>query len=439
MSSTESTGGVSRRDFVAISTAAGMAAFVAPSVLGAQAAGGEPKPLKIALIGCGGRGSGAAAQALKADKGVILWAVADVFPDRMDACLAQFAKHPAKDRVQVPAERRFSGFDGYKKAIASGVDVVLLCSAPHFRPMHLAEAVAAGKHIFCEKPMFVDAPGYRSVVESVKAAKAKNINLMSGFCWRRSAPEAATFAELEKGTLGVPMAYYGCYYTGPLGTKKREQGWSDMEFQVRNWQHFTWLSGDQMVEQAVHSVDKMNWCFRNEPPKSAVGMGGRQLREAIPERGDVYDHFAIVYEWADGRRGFLNCRQEPDCYFENTDWIAGTKGQCFINGWGPTHWMKDPSGKMLWEYPADAPKSDMYQNEHNELFKAIRDGKVINDGDWMVVSCMMAVLGRMAAYSGQQVTWEQATASTESLSPPQYLMGPLDMPVEKKPGQYKVS
>jgi predicted dehydrogenase len=194
-----------------------------------------------------------------------------------------------------------------------------------------------------------------------------------------------------------------------------------------------------MVEQSVHSVDKMNWCFRNEPPKSAVGMGGRQLREAIPERGDVYDHFAIVYEWADGRRGFLNCRQEPDCYFENTDWIAGTKGQCFINGWGPTHWMKDPSGKMLWEYPADAPKSDMYQNEHNELFKAIRDGKVINDGDWMVVSCMMAVLGRMAAYSGQQVTWEQATASTESLSPPQYLMGPLDMPVEKKPGQYKVS
>jgi predicted dehydrogenase len=340
--------------------------------------------------------------------------------------------------VQVPAERRFSGFDGYKQAIASGVDVVLLCSAPHFRPMHLAEAVAAGKHIFCEKPMFVDAPGYRSVVESAKTAKAKNLNLMSGFCWRRSAQEAATFAQLEKGTLGTPMAMYSCYYTGPLGTNKRQPGWSDMEFQVRNWQHFTWLSGDQMVEQAVHSVDKVNWCFRNEPPKSAVGMGGRQLREAMPERGDVYDHFAIVYEWADGRRAFLNCRQEPDCYFENTDWIAGTKGQCFINGWGPMHVMKDPAGNVLWEYPADAPKSDMYQNEHDELFKAIRDGKVINDGEWMVVSNMMAVLGRMAAYSGQQVTWEQAITSTESLSPKQYIMGPLEMPIEKKPGQYKV-
>jgi predicted dehydrogenase len=272
----------------------------------------------------------------------------------------------------------------------------------------------------------------------VKTAKAKNINLMSGFCWRRSEPEAATFAQLEKGTLGTPMAMYSCYYTGPLGTNKRQPGWSDMEFQVRNWQHFTWLSGDQMVEQAVHSVDKVNWCFRNEPPKSAVGMGGRQLREAMPERGDVYDHFAIVYEWADGRRAFLNCRQEPDCYFENTDWIAGTKGQCFINGWGPLHVMKDPAGNVLWEYPADGPKSDMYQNEHDELFKAIRDGKVINDGEWMVVSNMMAVLGRMAAYSGQQVTWEQAIASTESLSPKQYIMGPLEMPIEKKPGQYKV-
>ena len=212
-----------------------------------------------------------------------------------------------------------------------------------------------------------------------------------------------------------------------------------MEFQVRNWQHFCWLSGDQMVEQAVHSVDKMNWCFRNEPPMRAIGMGGRQTRENIPERGDVYDHFAIVYEWADGRRGFLNCRQQADCYNENTDWVAGTKGQCFINGWGPTHWMKDPSGKMLWEYPADAPKSDMYQNEHDELFKAIRDGKVINDGDWMVNSCMMGVLGRMAAWSGQQVTWEQAIDSKESLVPADLKLGDLPMPTERKPGQYKLS
>jgi predicted dehydrogenase len=356
----------------------------------------------------------------------------------MEACLAQFEKHEAKDRVQVPRERRFAGFDGYRRAIASGVDVVLLCSAPHFRPAHLAEAVAAGKHVFCEKPMFVDAPGYRSVLESVKGARARKLNLVSGFCWRRSNPERATFAELEKGTLGTPMAMYSCYYTGPLGTNPRKPGWSDMEFQVRNWQHFTWLSGDQLVEQAVHSIDKINWCFRNEPPKSAVGMGGRQLREAIPERGDVYDHFAIVYEWADGRRAFLNCRQQPDCYFENTDWIAGTKGQCFINGWGPTHWMKDPAGKVLWRWPANGPKNNMYQEEHDELFRAIRAGTTIDDGDWMATSCMMAVLGRMAAYSGQQVTWEQAIASTESLSPAKYEMGDLPMPVEKKPGQYKV-
>ncbi len=428
--------GLTRRDFVAAGTVAGVALAAAPAVLGSR----EPAkaPLKVALVGCGGRGTGAADQALRADPGVVLWAVADPFPDRMDACLAQFEKHEAKDRVQVPKERRFAGFDGYRQAIASGVDVVLLCSAPHFRPAHLAEAVAAGKHVFCEKPMFVDAPGYRSVLESVKGARARKLNLVSGFCWRRSNPERATFAELEKGTLGTPMAMYSCYYTGPLGTNPRKPGWSDMEFQVRNWQHFTWLSGDQLVEQAVHSIDKINWCFRNEPPKSAVGMGGRQLREAIPERGDVYDHFAIVYEWADGRRAFLNCRQQPDCYFENTDWIAGTKGQCFINGWGPTHWMKDPAGKVLWRYPTNGPRNNMYQEEHDELFRAIRAGTTIDDGDWMATSCMMAVLGRMAAYSGQQVTWEQAIASTESLSPAKYEMGDLPMPGEKKPGQYKV-
>ncbi|MFM8733366.1 MAG: Gfo/Idh/MocA family protein [Phycisphaerales bacterium] len=439
-------GGVTRREFVAAGTAAGLVAAAAVPALPAFAqdaakADAAPKgpPRKVALVGCGGRGTGAADQALRADPGVILWAVADVFPDRMDACLKQFEGHPMKDRVQVPAARRFAGFDGYKAAIDSGVDVVLLCSAPHFRPMHLAAAVDAKKHVFCEKPMFVDAPGYRSVVDSVRKAREAKRNLVSGFCWRRSSPERATFAELEKGTLGTPMAMYSCYYTGPLGTNARKPGWSDMEFQVRNWQHFNWLSGDIIVEQAVHSIDKINWCFRNEPPAKAVGMGGRQLREAIPERGDVYDHFAIVYEWADGRRAFLNCRQQPDCYFENTDWITGTKGQCFINGWGPTHWMKDPDGKVLWRYPANGPKPNMYQVEHDELFRAIRAGEVIDDGDWMVVSNMMAVLGRMAAYSGQQVTWAQAIASTESLSPPAYEMGALPMPTEKKPGQYKVT
>lgn len=427
---------VSRRTFVAASLATGAATLVVPRVWGAQKV---PDQIKVALIGCGGRGTGAAAQALQADPGVVLWAMADVFQDRIDGALVQFAKHPNKDRVQVAKERQFTGFDGYLQAINSGVDVVLLCSAPHFRPMHLAASVKAGRQIFCEKPMFVDGPGYRSVVESVKLAKEKKLNLMSGFCWRYSSPERAVFEQiLDKDTLGTPMAMYSCYYTGPLGTNARKPGWSDMEFQIRNWQHFTWLSGDQIVEQAVHSIDKINWCFRNEPPKSAVGMGGRQTRENIPERGDVYDHFAIAYEWADGRRAFMNCRQQADCYNENTDWIAGTKGQCFINGWGPTQWIKDPAGKILWQNPANGPKPNMYQVEHNELFKSIREGKVHNDGDWMVNSCLMGVLGRMAAYSGQQATWEQAATSTESLSPPKYELGDLAMPTEKKPGQYKI-
>ncbi|MFO0963366.1 MAG: Gfo/Idh/MocA family oxidoreductase [Phycisphaerales bacterium] len=428
---------ITRRGFVAAGLATGAATLAVPRVWGGAPASDT---IKIALIGCGGRGTGAAAQALQADPGVVLWAMADVFQDRMDGALAQLQKHPAKDRVQVAKERQFTGFDGYKQAIASGVDVVLLCSAPHFRPMHLRAAVEANKQIFCEKPMFVDSPGYRSVVESVAMAKQRNLNLMSGFCWRYSSPERAVFEQiLDKDTLGVPMAMYSCYYTGPLGTNPRKPGWSDMEFQLRNWQHFVWLSGDQIVEQAVHSIDKINWCFRNQPPKSAVGMGGRQTRENVPERGDVYDHFAVVYEWEDGRRAFMNCRQQADCYFGNTDWIAGTKGQCFINGWGPTQWIKDPQGKVLWQNPANAPKPNMYQVEHNELFKSIREGKVHNDGDWMVNSCLLGVLGRMAAYSGQQVTWQQAQESKESLAPPKYELGELAMPPEKKPGQYKIS
>jgi hypothetical protein len=234
------------------------------------------------------------------------------------------------------------------------------------------------------------------------------------------------------------MAVYGCYYTAPLGTRARKAEWSDMEFQLRNWQHFNWLSGDHIVEQAVHSVDKINWAMRNLAPASAIGMGSRQTREDLPERGDVYDQFSIVYTYPDGRKAFLNCRQQDHCYNENTDWLAGTKGQGFINGWGPTQWIKSPTGKMVWQY-APGPKPDnMYQNEHNELFAAIRSGNVINDGDTACRSCMLAVLGRMAAYSGQQVTWDQATSSKESLVPPQLSMGSMPDAHVQRPGKYKV-
>jgi len=427
---------LSRRTFVAATVATGAAALVVPRVWGAQ---DGKRQIKVGLIGCGGRGTGAAAQALSAGDDVVLWAVGDVFADRVQGCLKQLEKHSAKARAQVPEARQFSGFDNYQKVIDSGVDVVLLCTAPHFRPMHLKAAVAAGKHIFCEKPFFVDAPGYRSVLESVKQCREKKLNFVSGFCWRYSAPERAFYQQvLDKDTLGMPMAVYACYYTGPLGVNKRKPGWSDMEFQLRNWQHFNWLSGDIIVEQACHSIDKINWVMRNVAPASAVGVGGRQTRENIPERGDVYDHFAIVYTYPDGRKAFMNCRQQANCYFENTDWIAGTKGQGFVNGWGPTQWIKDPSGKVTWQWDPNAARKDMYQVEHDELFEAVRTGKVINDGEWACTSCMMAVLGRMAAYSGQQVTWDQAIASNETLAPPTYEFGERPMIEVAQPGTYRV-
>lgn len=427
---------LTRRTVVAAGVAAGAAALVVPRAFAAQ---GTKAQIKVGLIGCGGRGTGAAAQALSAGDDVVIWALGDMFQDRIDTCMKQLEGHAAKDRAKVPAERQFTGFDNYKKVIDSGVDVVLLCSAPHFRPIHLAAAADAGKQIFCEKPFFVDAPGYRSVLESIQKCKDKKLNFVSGFCWRYSAPERAFFKQvLQDGTLGVPMAMYSCYYTGPLGVNKRKPGWSDMEFQLRNWQHFTWLSGDIIVEQACHSIDKINWVMRNKPPATAVGVGGRQTRENIPERGDVYDHFAIVYQYEDGKKAFLNCRQQADCYFENTDWLAGTKGEGFVNGWGPTQWIKDPEGKILWQYPADGPKPNMYQVEHDELFAAIRAGKVLNDGDWAATSCMLAVLGRMAAYSGQLVKWDDAIKSTESLAPTSYDLQTAPAVEVKQPGKYKV-
>lgn len=396
------------------SLAAGaLGALAVPMVHGSIAA---PDRIRVGLVGCGGRGTGAAAQALDADPGVVIWALADAFQDRIDSCLSGLQQHEAKDRVQVPKERQFAGMDVVDRLLAE-VDVVLLCSPPAFRPMQLAKAVAAGKHVFCEKPMCVDGPGYRSVMESVEVARQKRLALVSGFCWRYSMPERALFGEIFSGRMGDVVGVECTYLTGPLGVRQRKPGWSDLDLQLRNWQHFTWLSGDHIVEQAVHSVDKMAWAMGGRMPASCYGVGSRFCREDIPERGDVYDNFAILYEYADGPRNTLMCRQQVNCFNDNTDHITGTKGFAFINGWGPTLWIRDGRGSTAWEWKASGEVPNMYQVEHDELFRSIRAGRPINDGAWMANSCLMAIMGRMAAYTGRRVTWEEARDSTESLMP----------------------
>ena len=428
-----------RRSFLGGAFVAAGAALVAPvtrsiASIGPVAGGDQ---IRVAVIGCGGRGTGAAMQALKADPGVVIWAMADAFADRMDSSASELQKGSLAERVQVPAERRFAGFDGAAKACASGVQVAILAGPPGLRPDHLRTAVDAGLHVFCEKPMFVDAAGARRVIDAARSARAKGLNLVSGFCWRRSSPEREIFRRIADGQIGDVVAMHSDYLTTPLGVQARKSGWSDMEFQLRNWQHMVWLSGDFIVEQAVHSIDKINWAFRNEPPTRCTGIGGRILREDIPERGDVYDHFGIVYEWSDQRRATLMWRQYPDCFNENTDTIIGSRGRAFLNGWGPVHRIEGPNA---WSYPSGGPRPNMYQVEHDELFRAIRSGDRIDDGDWMVQSCRLALMGRMAAYTGQAVTWKDVLESREDLMPPTLAMDAAPpVPTIRLPGKTKLA
>ena len=406
----------SRRDFLKTSAILG-GALAAPAILTScksYAAGGD-EVLKIGLIGCGGRGTGAAGNALQADKNVVLTAMGDVFEDRLKVSLHALQTQ-APDKVKVSPENQFVGLDAYEKVINSGVDVVLLTTPPGFRPQHLAAAVAAGKHIFCEKPVATDAPGIRSVLKSVEEAKRKKLALVAGFCWRYSAPERALFTRIMDGAIGDVKVFYGTYYSSPVKPmppeSERKPGVTDVEWQLRNWYNFNWLSGDSLVEQAVHAVDWMCWTMKDVPPLKAVAVGGRQ----IPSHGgNIYDHFEVNYEYPGGARGFIGSRQIAECYSNNSATIYGTKGTGRELAFGGKPFIK---GETEWQYDDGGRKEvDMYDQELDELFASIRRGEPINDGVRLAHSSLTAIMGRMAAYTGQEITWARAMNSKEELVP----------------------
>lgn len=404
---------LTRRHFLRNSSAVAVGGLVASATLSRAADSSTPAPsvIKVGLIGCGGRGTGAALQALKAYPGVRLTALADVFADRLDSSLATLKKMTAvANRIDVTPATSFVGLDAYQKVIDSGVDVVLLASTPAFRPEHFRAAVAAGKHVFCEKPVAVDGPGIRSVLASAAEAQRKNLSVMSGFCWRYDPRMRATVAQIHSGAIGDLRAIIATYHTGTLTTKfpgTRTPGQTDLEWQLRNWYNFTWLSGDHLVEQAIHNVDKIAWLMKQEMPTQAIAVGGR----TVPAYGNTYDNFSVAYEYASGVRATLSCRQHDGVYNEVTDYVMGTEG-IFSNGRLATQGI---TGKTNWKYTG--PTRDMYQVEHDELFAAIRAGKPVNDGISMAHSTLMAIMGRMAAYTGQVVTWDRALNSEEVLVP----------------------
>jgi myo-inositol 2-dehydrogenase/D-chiro-inositol 1-dehydrogenase len=412
-----------RRHFIATSSLAVAGAFSSNVVFAkgknVKAKGGpvasftpNKDTLKIGLIGCGGRGSGAAANALNADENTMLVAMADAFPDQLNSSLEGISNQFGA-RVKVDPEHRFVGLDAYKKLIDSDVDVVLMASPPGFRPMHLEYAVAKNKHIFTEKPMAVDGPGIRSVLKTVAESKKNNKCLVAGFCWRYHYPKRETFKQLHDGAIGDIRTIYTTYNTGRVGKESapwnRQNTKSLMEWMVRRWYFFTWLSGDHIVEQAVHSIDKMSWAMGDTDPISCIATGGRQVRTE-PECGNIYDHFAVVYDYPKGVKGFHFSRQQDRCDGTVQEDIAGTKGMCHMKG--AQHMIV---GENKWKY--DGAQNDMYQTEHDEMFAAIREGKVINNGDRMIKSTTLAVMGRMAAYTGKVINWEEAINSKESIVP----------------------
>jgi predicted dehydrogenase len=431
----------SRRDFLKASTAVVGAALASELAVADNVHVAGSDVIRVGLIGCGsprgGRGRGAAENCIHAGDNVKLYAMADLFKDHLDFTRQYLSKFGA-DKVDVADDRCFVGWDAYKNLLAlKEVNVVILATPPGFRPLHLKAAVEAGKHVFCEKPVAVDAPGVRSVLQTCEAAKKKHLSLVSGLCWRYDNTMREAMQKIHDGGVGDITALQCTYNAHGLWMIPRKPEFSDMEWQLRNWLYFTWLSGDHNVEQHIHSLDKMAWAMRDEYPVKASGIGGRQVR-TDPAYGQIFDHHFVVYEYANGTKLFSCCRQQNGCAADISDNIMGTKGILHVDTNGPRCTIKPIGGTApTWKSNPSGRKGDMYVNEHIALIESIRAGKPINNGDYMTKSTLMAIMGRMATYTGQNISWEQALNSKEDLTPPKYEFGPLPVAEVAKPGVTK--
>ncbi len=400
-----------RRDFLRTTSTAvlGAAAGTLAVARGAHAAGSGT--IKIGLIGCGGRGSGAAVNAMNAGEDVKLVAMADVFEQYVQGSRSRLKAAKPK-QVDVSDDHCFVGFDAYQKVLASDIDVVLLGATSHFHPTHLKAAIDAGKHVFCEKPHGVDVPGLKMAMAAGEEAKKKGLSLVSGLCWRYDPGVREAMQRVADGAIGDIVVIQETYITSPYGLRERKPEWNEMEYQLQNWYHFNWLSGDQTGQQLVHSLDKASWALGDKPPVKAWGTGGRQVC-IEPKYGDQFDHFSAVFEYENGVRVFGYCRDQPGCYNETTDVIFGTKGRAIL----PSR--PRIEGENEWQYRTEKKRS-MYDVEHEELFASIREGRPLNNSSYMFTSTMLGILAQMVCYTGQQLTWDQAMGSELVLAPSAY-------------------
>ena len=372
--------------------------------------------IKVGLIGCGGRGTGAIMNILEADSRTKVTALADAFRDRVDITLESVKlKHP--ERSKITDDTIFTGIDCHEKIVQSDIDVVLLATPPHFRPAQMEAAVAAGKHVFCEKPVAVDVPGAKRVLAACEEAESKGLSVVSGLCWRYSEGVNETIKKIQEGAIGDIRAIECNYLAGTLWyrTPPKDVEWSSMENQLRNWLYFTWLSGDHTAEQHIHSIDKALWLMNDIPPVSCHASGGRIARTE-KKWGNVYDHFATAFEWEDGRKAFSHCRQIANCWSQTDDMVYGTKGIAKVLSFQ----LENEDG--IWKYGGDRQNKGgrMYVNEQRALVESIRNVDPINNGQYMVNSTLMALMARDAAYTGKKIKWEDYLKSEVVLGPDSY-------------------
>jgi len=417
-------GTVTRRDFLKASaaTAVLLGSGTMGLTQGAWAKGSDV--LRVGVIGCGGRGTGAAYDCINSSPNVKIVALGDLFKDRLDGCYKNLTGNKdAKDKVDLTPDRCFVGFDAYQRVLDAGVDLVILATPPGFRPTHFKAAIDAGKHVFMEKPVAVDATGIRTVLAAGELAAQKNLGVVAGTQRRHQFPYVETMKRIHDGELGELVSAQ-CYWNqGGLWNHGRQPDWSDMEWQVRNWLYFTWLSGDHICEQHVHNIDVINWAMQAHPVK-CVGMGGRQVR-TDPAYGHIFDHFAVEYEYPNGARLMSMCRQIDGCVGNVSERVVGTKGTSNCCGI-----IRAGEG---WKYAGPSPSA--YMQEHADLIASIRAGKPLNETKQVAESVLTAIMGRMSAYTGQEVSWDQALNSKEDLMPAKLEFGPLPVAPVAVPGK----
>jgi predicted dehydrogenase len=378
----------------------------------------DGEPIKAALIGCGDRGTGAATQFLSAGPKVSIIALADIFPDRMERCLKILKE---KHNNDVPETNRFLGFDAYKKVMdMADVDLVLLCTPTHFRPEQFKAAVDAGKHIFMEKPCAVDPRGIRTVIQKAKDATTKGLTVITGNQRRHRRDYWEAYVQVKNGLIGDIVSASAHWNQGAWWNKPKRAEWSDMEYNIRNWFNIKWLSGDHILDQAIHNIDIVTW-FMGENPLRAVGFGGRAQRYT----GDIFDFFSVDYYYSNNKRMLTTARQIDGCDTNISEQVYGTKGVVIMQDSAPIE-IKDYSGNRLWIYDYEnKPVKGPYEQEHVHLVESIRLKKKINQAEALAYSTQVAILGREAAYTGKAITWEEIMASPLRYGPEKYELGAL--------------